>query len=189
MIPARLPVPRLHLLQLIRLIKQYSPRPDEKPADYPNSGQNPRPVVLPSEDLAPIQPPVLSSKQVVPAHVVVPPSCSEEISLRCPQCVELDFVDEHLAYWSNVKRDLLRVLDDAEAAAGLRHGVACFHDLSLGAINQAMYQSVCQVIPPCPTVPVFLALKDTIFNSNFFLYILLSTTIPYLTIHYLLRVL
>lgn len=65
-------------------IKQYSPRPDEKPADYPNSGQNPRPVVLPSEDLAPIQPPVLSSKQVVPAHVVVPPSCSEEISLRWP---------------------------------------------------------------------------------------------------------
>uniref|UniRef100_J3NA78 VWFA domain-containing protein n=1 Tax=Oryza brachyantha TaxID=4533 RepID=J3NA78_ORYBR len=100
-----------------------------------------------ASDPEPAVDPVAASTTTTP----LPPQRSElESSSRCPRCVEFDVVEEQLAYWSTVKRDLLRVLGDAEDAGELRrHSLAaagCFHDVSIGAINQAMYQSVCQAV-------------------------------------------
>lgn len=67
------------------------------------------------------------------------------------KCVEMDMIEERLAYWSKVKHDLPLMFPDHAAAAAAAaegtastgdHVAAVFHDASLETINCAMFHDV-----------------------------------------------
>ncbi|CAN6380687.1 unnamed protein product [Urochloa humidicola] len=84
-----------------------------------------------------------------PAPVPPPEDLPKTPEARLPwpcACPEYDMIGEQLAYWSVVKRDLLRLVEQVEGEGGHRIITGTFHDLSLASINRAMYESVFLVI-------------------------------------------
>ncbi|CAL4995294.1 unnamed protein product [Urochloa decumbens] len=87
---------------------------------------------VPEEELPPPQPPPATAVAKTP---------EERLPWPCA-CPEYDIIGEQLAYWSVVKRDLLRLVEQVEGDGGHRILTGTFRDLSLASINRAMYESV-----------------------------------------------
>ncbi|KAF0897389.1 hypothetical protein E2562_036778 [Oryza meyeriana var. granulata] len=72
------------------------------------------------------------------------------------KCVEMDMIEERLAYWSKVKHDLPLMFPDHAAAAGTTstgdHVAAVFRDASLETINRAMFHDVYLAVLHASTV-------------------------------------
>ncbi|CAL4989430.1 unnamed protein product [Urochloa decumbens] len=88
---------------------------------------------VPEDELPPPPPP-----PPLPAVAKTP---EERLPWPCA-CPEYDIIGEQLAYWSVVKRDLLRLVEQVEGDGGHRILTGTFRDLSLASINRAMYESV-----------------------------------------------